>query len=310
MQTDVRQSQRTTPKVLRHPGPGWRKTSGAVFCDWQAQQIERRILTLPKAKAILEHWDEEARLAGPWNSVYKLQAVLHRAKSTEAIEWTIAQVSDAIRMRYLEVGAVTVQSLRKELVPLALLKLQAKSWFLDTFLPKLQLSREAKKAIAENCQDHEAVRHKLTGYPDEAPSEMSWVTEHGPGCTKLLEFLEGVVYGQTYDTTLKTAVRHSKEWDVVLEYPSFVEDRRRQWPRQGLPGGPAGGLAAGAVGSAVGVGPGSRALASPRGVSDGVSCRVPRASNKSDFLTHGGRRSLPWPPCVLSRPRGVSLKQC
>ena len=107
-------------------------------------------------------------------------------------------------MGFLEVGDCSVKKLNKELCALALLKRGFHEYFLTDFVDKHPFPLNAKTTIRNVLANHEMVRKKLSSYPGDPPVELSWQSTQQASTVQLLELIEGIVYGDHYDATLRT----------------------------------------------------------------------------------------------------------
>lgn len=136
--------------------------------------------------------------------MYKVQTIINRCKTTSAISWVIAWVQDALSREFLEVGDCSVRRLNKELCALAMLKLSFHEYFLTDFVDKHPFSVRAKTTIRTVLATHATVREKLTSYPGDPPVEISWQSTQQASTVQLIELIEGIVYGDQYDSLLRT----------------------------------------------------------------------------------------------------------
>lgn len=160
-----------------------------AFVD-AALTIEARVLCSEAARSAVNFLEDTYGIAGPFNSVYKLQAVVNRCKTTTAIEWTMSSLVDSLRMGFLEVGDFSVAKLNKEHCDMCLLKQGFHSHFLVRFLDCNQVDADAKAKARTVLATHASVRKMLTGYPDQPPPEISWQAAEKPSTIKFIELVE------------------------------------------------------------------------------------------------------------------------
>ena len=191
-----------------------------------AMVVEKRIFAHQPTKTILEEWDNLCGMNGPFNSVFKLQAIVERSKTIDNIHWVIASLSDSVHMGILTPGSVTVGALRAHLCHLAMLKQGLLHHLLYTWLDQGPFSSLAKTTCRARLATHEEVRRSITPCPIAgAPAvDMSWASTQQISTMKFVQLVESVVYGDAYDVALKIGVKNSKPADVVADYPSIKED--------------------------------------------------------------------------------------
>lgn len=190
-----------------------------------ALTIEARVLSIEACKHMLEEMDQRWGLRGPFDSVYKLQTLINKAKTPAAIQWVMASLLDSLRMGYLEVGDFSVKKLEKEWCPLALMKSQFHEYFLSTFLDSHGFSLEGKAKLRAVFASHESVRRCVSSYPDSGKVvELAWQGLLPPSITRMSELIEGICFAEMHDSSLKTGAKYHKSVTDVLAYNLVQED--------------------------------------------------------------------------------------
>ena len=87
------------------------ETLSATFID-AACTVHARLLSLPGVMNILEFWDDKAGLQSPFNSIWKLETIIHKCKTSDKIAWTLKCISDAMTMGFIEPCALSNSSIR------------------------------------------------------------------------------------------------------------------------------------------------------------------------------------------------------
>jgi hypothetical protein len=152
--------------------------------------LESRVLSNPKAAAAINYAEDEYGLSGPFNSVYKMQAVVNRAKTPSLIDWTFTCLVDMLRMGQLDIGDFSVVKLQKELCDVALIKHALHSHFLVTFLDTHPFNVTVRSTIRTVLADHAAVRARLTNFPGAPTCELSWQASEKASTLKCIELIE------------------------------------------------------------------------------------------------------------------------
>ena len=195
----------------------------ASFVD-AALTIESRILTSNSAKHILNDMDNQYGITGPLNSVYKLQAIINRARTPGLIEWSLTSLADSLAMSFLEPGDFSIKKLEKLHCEIAMLKHQFLEHFLGQYLEEKGFPATSKaKARAVLCS-HASVRSMLTNYPNQSTVEISWQASMPGSLTKLCEFVESVVFSDHHDASLRTGIKYRKDVTDIMEYQLIKED--------------------------------------------------------------------------------------
>jgi hypothetical protein len=195
----------------------------ASFID-AALTIESRILTSAVAREILNIMDSKYGMHGPLNSVYKLQAIINRARTPSLIEWCMTSLADSIAMGFLEPGECSIKKLEKVHCDVSMMKHQFHEYLLGPYLDEKGFPTASKaKARAVLCS-HASVRSQLTNYPIEPQVEISWQAAVPASLTKFCEFVESVVFSDNHDTSLRTGIKYRKEVKDIMEYQLVKED--------------------------------------------------------------------------------------
>jgi len=183
------------------------------------------------ALQILQVWGEEfGRLFGPFNSVYKIEGLIQKAKSQENIVWVLKSIQDGLAMKTLQPGSITVNSLKQTIVPLALLKQSLLHELLYTFLDSKPFTSQARQVMRARLANHSTVRASIVPSVDiegtiDIDVDMSWGATQSEPAMKMVQAIEGMVYGEWYDTPLKVALKAGKGADAIINnYPSVTED--------------------------------------------------------------------------------------
>ena len=196
-----------------------------------ALTVDDRLLAIAAVKGVLEWWDQELGLAGPFNSVWKLEAVVHKAKTAAKIQWAIMSLSDQLQMQFITPGSVTKPKLRDLYVPVALLKLELKDYLLDEWLnqPRLKFSAAAKAIIRKKLATHDEVRKAVCPYPKAGSNELAgnmavWAATADPSTVSLILFGKDLIYGDKFASALWNGAKNCKGADVVITYGDIKED--------------------------------------------------------------------------------------
>jgi hypothetical protein len=194
-----------------------------AFID-SALTIENRILKDDVAASVLSKVDRTHGLKGPFDSVYKLQTIINKCKSTTNIRWALTALVDMLDMDQITAGDFAVRKLETALCPLVMLKLQFRDHLLTTFLDSRPFNPVAKSKIREVFASHDAVRKHVTPYPGSAKPGLTWQAALPPSTQRLVELIENIVFLDTFDGTLKQGIKYGKSVDDVIEYNLIQEE--------------------------------------------------------------------------------------
>eukprot|EP00974_Lingulodinium_polyedra_P078643 7617108-Lingulodinium_polyedra.AAC.1 len=128
---------------------------------------------------ILQKADDTYGTGGPFNSVFKLQVIVDRAKTLPCIHWTIASIVDDVDMGYAESSTVGVAKLKKVHVPIALLKMDLLDWLLSNFMETHPFKLDDKALIRKNVESHVMVHKTCIPIPGDS-IDTAWKSKLHP----------------------------------------------------------------------------------------------------------------------------------
>lgn len=182
-------------KLSKHSEP---VATSTVDC---ALTLGARVLGNPRAMVSISWCEESYGLKSPWNSIYKLQEVVSRAQSPEAIDWVFESLTDSVRMGFLDPGELSARNIgergTKYLGGCALLKRSLLEHFLtDFFNGPLKLGDHLPSDVRNRMQavlrDHCSVRASLTGYPGSSANDLTWQCGWPDSAIATLDLFEAI----------------------------------------------------------------------------------------------------------------------
>lgn len=222
----------TTKQLVRHFAKITLAKSSESFTEGfieAAMLTDKNIFNSKEQTAlhILQDWDEQFGMFGPFNSVYKLEALIQKSKTPQNIVWVLRTIQDGLTVRTLVPGAITVNGLKMVTVPLALMKQSLLHELLYTYLDSKPFTSAARQMIRAKMKDHATVRSSISqDLVVTNDVDMSWGATQAESTMNMIQVIECMVYGDTYDTALKNAIKAGKGADVVISsYPSVTEDQ-------------------------------------------------------------------------------------
>ena len=159
--------------------------------------------------------------------MYELEALLKNTNMPQKVVWVLKTIEDALSMTSLAPGAITVNGLKMVTVPLALMKQSLLHELLYTYLDSKPFTSAARQMIRAKMKDHATVRSSISqDLVVTNDVDMSWGATQAESTMNMIQVIECMVYGDTYDTALKNAIKAGKGADVVISsYPSVTEDQ-------------------------------------------------------------------------------------
>ena len=108
----------------------------------------------------------------------------------------------------------------KGLLDLALFKWDIRKHLLNEVLASLGMDADTKDSIQRVVADHSVYRSKV-GFPGESGGDRAWMGLLSPTAKKFFSILEECVFGVTFDSTLKLALKAGKSPAEALEDDSL-----------------------------------------------------------------------------------------
>lgn len=141
----------------------------AAFID-EALTVFSRALSISSVKDAVAWCDEAFSHNSPFNSVYKMSAVIKRAGSPDKIEWGFLAIVDCVRRGLLAKEDITFRALTgvggsKGLVDLLVLNRRMLQHLLQVTAPAMKFPNAVKVAVAEKLGTHEAYSASVNPYP-------------------------------------------------------------------------------------------------------------------------------------------------
>lgn len=172
--------------------PGTDPLSDA-FID-NALTVHNRALSLPVVKDAVLQMDSDHGHSSPFNSVYKMYAIIKRAGDASKITWCFLALADLVKSKLLSPLDVTVRALQgnanaKGLVDLLLFKSTMKDFLLE-MSDKMDLPPSVKTALRENLADHAKYRAAVKEYPGNDPPDLSWKAGWPHSADAMLQLIE------------------------------------------------------------------------------------------------------------------------
>lgn len=175
----------------------------AAFID-EALTVFSRALSISSVREAVAWCDEEFSHNSPFNSVYKMSAIIKRAGAPDKIEWCFLGIVDCVQRGLLAKDDITFRSLTggsgsKGLVDLLVLKRAMLQHFLQEVVPKMSFPSEVKVAMAEKLSTHENYAKFVAPYPsrDGSPvsaADLSWKGGWSSSADQMLSLVEACAW--------------------------------------------------------------------------------------------------------------------
>ena len=182
-----------------------------------AMTITNRILSIPACKEMLTKLDSEVGVNGPLNSVYKLQAIVSKAKTPANIQTVISYMVFGYECGFYEVEDFSVSKLRSGFVDLLLLKKSLLTHFMDVSFHELSFPPDDVSLIRRCYADTAAVTlWAKSPRGEQKQPDLFWKAGLSKPANMFSDFVEAIVYDVKFDANLKHAIKYSKTAAAVL----------------------------------------------------------------------------------------------
>lgn len=191
-----------------------------------ALAIHKRVLSLDPCQKCLEWADRELLNNNPWKSIYSLKAMLDRASTADNVIWAMQGLLDGFRVGFLDSSTFAVNRIkdpRASYVEVLKMKRDLKNHLLDEWLENtLELDAKWKATLRGVFGAFDSVRSKYAPYPDGKEADSAWLLGAPESVVSTAEFLEQVLYLDTFDTRYRDAVKSKHEVDDFLGYSTIA----------------------------------------------------------------------------------------
>eukprot|EP00959_Pyramimonas_sp_CCMP1952_P246174 5145608-Pyramimonas_sp.AAC.1 len=183
--------------------------------------IESRLMSIASCRSVLRAFEEESpnMVNTPLNSVYKLNAIISKARVPEDIEWTMQALYDGFKMGYIHIGEFSVVKLSQILCSCALLQKEFKEGVFR-FIDKHHFKSEFNAKIREYLSSHSKCRQTLTNRPGDAVNDIAFLSAWPQSSAMILTLAESIIYGDSYKSSMRNCIQARKSVLEFVEYPS------------------------------------------------------------------------------------------
>ncbi|CAK0851057.1 unnamed protein product, partial [Prorocentrum cordatum] len=189
-----------------------------------AMTINNRMLSIPACRVLLTKLDNDMGTNGPLNSVYKLQAIVSKGRTSAAIENITTYLVFGFECGHYEIEDLSVSKLRNGQVELMILKRSMLSYFMDVSFHELGFPPDDVSLIRRSYQDTDAVKAWAKAPTNERQPDLFWKASLCKPSNLFSEFIESMVYDVKYDANLKHALKYSKTpQNILSDYQGIKE---------------------------------------------------------------------------------------
>lgn len=170
----------------------------AAFID-EALTVFSRALSISTVRDAVAWCDEAFSHSSPFNSVYKMSAIIKRAGTPDKIEWVFLGIVDLVRRGSLAKEDITFRALTgvsgsKGLVDLLVLKRQMLQHLFGDTVPSMKFPSDVTVAMAEKLSTHYNYMKFVSPYPSSdggiIAADMSWKIGWSSSADQMLNFVE------------------------------------------------------------------------------------------------------------------------
>ena len=184
-----------------------------------------KVLSNERMRATILDLEDKLGKWSPFNSIYRLQSIINKAKTLEQRVWVIegiaARIADGTIISTDITQATLTGSSRNEkgLVDLLLMKQEILRWIEQSWMVKQSMSQEV-------C---ERVRQLSEGWPTYTAlfgkgKDVSWMGSLSVHGSLLLRLIESMVFkSQGWDSNLRTWLRANKPLEEIVAQPVLAD---------------------------------------------------------------------------------------
>ena len=201
-------------------------------------QVYEKALCDDEISQAIAWFETTYNVKSPFDSVYKLQTVVKKTLGKKScILWVFQMIIDKLKswksspkdwsQKVLEGAGGTGRGV----IDLYLMKDDMRKYLCGPLLEKLDPTVDIRTAFADVFASTASYREKLSPLPvkgndgkfTHVKPNLQWQTGWPKSFSIYVQFVEDTVYGEDYDTTLRTACRGCKSPADVMEFPSMKE---------------------------------------------------------------------------------------
>ena len=193
----------------------------------QAQAVYDNMFKNGQTFDIIMAAEQEWGKQSPFDSVYKLSAIVSKCTSVEQNLWVCASIVDAVKNGFMTAPEFSVRSLSGKgsgnfgIIDLCLLKSQLYKYISTDFLNLHRFSSTIAKKI-HGMSSHAGCRN-LFGYKNEKATNMQWLGTLPESGWKLCTLVENMIYSISLDSDLRTMGKDGKTAREIMEEPPFKD---------------------------------------------------------------------------------------
>jgi hypothetical protein len=191
--------------------------------------VANRILSVPSIAKVVQQLDNLHKGRGPCHRITKFQAVANKARTEGNILWSYNFMLDSLKMSYFEPDEFSQSKMNEWILPLGLLKLECKNYFLTKWCYQQGFTPDEISFVTASFANHASYRSKLKAYPDqEIETNELYFDRAGKATRKsfriAINLWEDIIYGNKHNPALRTANKNSKSPEELLsDYQTFGE---------------------------------------------------------------------------------------
>ncbi len=193
------------------------------------------LLDHPNIMRMLLEAQEDVSLPNPFDKITKLVAILHKASTTEKIQWTVELLLDLYRCRTITIEQMgaralegkTLQAGGKGLIDLLLYKMTALPYLTGEWLDSWKLPPEVKQTIRDVTKSISIFRQKA-GYSFNSNMRQpevstTWKAGWSKSSELVFDLIDAYVFGFEYDVVLRVCIKRRADVIQSLKMQGLAE---------------------------------------------------------------------------------------
>jgi hypothetical protein len=197
----------------------------AFFAD--VEYVWNKAVSLPSVRIVVTDFERRYGGKSPLNSVHKLYGIAMRAKMAPLIEWSFESLKHYLyrnKIRLDDCGMRNMTGLNAAgksercWVDLYVYKHQMKTYLLESYLNKHDMTSDFKAHMRKVFHSHESYKDMVSGIEKEDKVDLRWQVGMKPSQLLMAKFIEETVYDIVHDSSMKTALKSNRLPEEWLDY--------------------------------------------------------------------------------------------
>ena len=192
--------------------------------------IHDRLFTITGIEDMIAKSEAKLGATSPWCSVWRLQALIDRAKTPAKLTWVMFAVQDQLDTSKIRHEEVTIQALKSgtkgSLSDVALQQLKLKPYLLGQWLDEKTVAGEIKASLREIFESHSSYHAKYNPLNHQPEPDLTYMLAWPKIGKMIADFLESALYNpsSSEELCLRQALRNNRTAQETLAYQPWCDN--------------------------------------------------------------------------------------